>query len=425
LNQLTIPTARVFEPLLQPARFKGAWGGHGGGKSHFFGELLVERCLLNPGTLAVCIREIQQTLSQSSKRLVETKIGELGVGAQFRVLYDRIETPGGGLIIFQGMQDATAESIKSLEGYQIAWIEEAQTLSPRSLQLLRPTIRAEGSEIWASWNPRRKSDAVDEFLRQKKPDNAIVVKANWRHNPWFPSVLDEERQLDLERYPERYGHIWSGDYAKAFEGAYWARELAEARRQGRISEVARDPLLPIRLYWDIGGAGAKADACAIWVVQFVGQAIRILDYIEGQGQVLGYYTNELRARGYEKALCFLPHDGVNTNAITGLRYADHLRDAEFNVTVVPNQGAGAASMRIEAVRRLFPKVWFNADATEAGRDALGYYHERKDEAHDIGLGPEHDWSSHAADAFGLMAISYEEPSTTRRIAINYPRIGIV
>jgi len=425
LNQLTIPTARVFEPLLQPARFKGAWGGHGGGKSHFFGELLVERCLLNPGTLAVCIREIQQTLSQSSKRLVETKIGELGVGAQFRVLYDRIETPGGGLIIFQGMQDATAESIKSLEGYQIAWIEEAQTLSPRSLQLLRPTIRAEGSEIWASWNPRRKSDAVDEFLRQKKPDNAIVVKANWRDNPWFPSVLDEERQLDLERYPERYGHIWSGDYAKAFEGAYWARELAEARRQGRISEVARDPLLPIRLYWDIGGAGAKADACAIWVVQFVGQAIRILDYIEGQGQVLGYYTNELRARGYEKALCFLPHDGVNTNAITGLRYADHLRDAEFNVTVVPNQGAGAASMRIEAVRRLFPKVWFNADATEAGRDALGYYHERKDEAHDIGLGPEHDWSSHAADAFGLMAISYEEPSTTRRIAINYPRIGIV
>jgi phage terminase large subunit len=416
LNQLIIPTARVFEPLLQPARFKGAWGGHGGGKSHFFGELLVERCLLNPGTLAVCIREIQQTLSQSSKRLVETKIGELGVGAQFRVLYDRIETPGGGLIIFQGMQDATAESIKSLEGYQIAWIEEAQTL---------PTIRAEGSEIWASWNPRRKSDAVDEFLRQKKPDNAIVVKANWRDNPWFPSVLDEERQLDLERYPERYGHIWSGDYAKAFEGAYWARELAEARRQGRISEVARDPLLPIRLYWDIGGAGAKADACAIWVVQFVGQAIRILDYIEGQGQVLGYYTNELRARGYEKALCFLPHDGVNTNAITGLRYADHLRDAEFNVTVVPNQGAGAASMRIEAVRRLFPKVWFNADATEGGRDALGYYHERKDEAHDIGLGPEHDWSSHAADAFGLMAISYEEQSTTRRIAINYPRIGIV
>ena len=161
---------------------------------------------------------------------------------------------------------------------------------------------------------------------------------------------------------------------RAFEGAYFARELAEARQQGRIGEVARDPLLPIRLYWDIGGAGAKADACAICVAQFVGQEIRVLDYIEGQGQVLGYYTNELRSRGYEKALCYLPHDGMNTNAVTGLRYGDHLRDAEFQVEVIPNQGSGAAAMRIEGVRRLFPKVWFNASTTEAGRDALGYYH---------------------------------------------------
>jgi phage terminase large subunit len=218
--------------------------------------------------------------------------------------------------------------------------------------------------------------------------------------------------------------VWEGDYAKAFEGAYFARELAEARQQGRISEVPRDPLLPIRLFWDIGGAGAKADACAIWAVQFVGQEIRILDYIEGQGQVLGYYTNELRSRGYEKAACYLPHDGMNTNAVTGLRYGDHLRDAGFDVTVIPNQGSGAAAMRIEAVRRLFPKVWFNASTTEAGRDALGYYHERKDEHRDIGLGPEHDWSSHAADAFGLMAISYEEPSASRRFQLNYPRLSI-
>ena len=113
------------------------------------------------------------------------------------------------------MQDATAESIKSLEGFRIAWIEEAQTLSQRSLSLLRPTIRVKGSQLWASWNPRRKSDAIDDFLRAKKPDNAMVVKANWRDNPWFPDVLDEERRLDLEVYPERYAHIWEGDYAKA------------------------------------------------------------------------------------------------------------------------------------------------------------------------------------------------------------------
>jgi phage terminase large subunit len=144
---------------------KAAWGGRGGAKSHFFAELLVERCLLQPGTLACCIREIQN--------------------------------PGGGLIIFVGMQDQNAESIKSLEGYHIAWIEEAQTLSHRSLALLRPTIRVDGSEIWASWNPRRKSDAIDEFLRGQVPDNAMLVKSKWRDNPWFPATLEEERKLDI------------------------------------------------------------------------------------------------------------------------------------------------------------------------------------------------------------------------------------
>jgi phage terminase large subunit len=161
---LRIPTAPVFRPLLEPARYKGAYGGRGSGKSHFFGELMVERCLVSPGTLAVCIREVQKSLLQSSKRLIESKIQSLGVGAHFQVLHDRIVTPGDGLIIFQGMQDSTAESIKSLEGFDIAWVEEAQTLSARSLSLLRPTIRKEGSELWANWNPRRKKDAIDEFF---------------------------------------------------------------------------------------------------------------------------------------------------------------------------------------------------------------------------------------------------------------------
>ncbi|MGI8853696.1 MAG: phage terminase large subunit, partial [Methyloceanibacter sp.] len=193
---------------------------------------VVEHCLLHPGTRVVCIREVQKTLAQSAKLLIENKIQEFGVGHLFRVLYDRIQTPGDGLVIFQGMVDATAESIKSLEGYNIAWVEEAQTLSKRSLALLRPTIRADGSEIWFSWNPRRKSDAVEEFLRGQRPENAIVVKANWRDNPWFPSVLEEERTLDLHKYADRYHHVWEGDYARAFEGAYFAQVLAQARQQG-------------------------------------------------------------------------------------------------------------------------------------------------------------------------------------------------
>jgi phage terminase large subunit len=427
LSTLQIPTAPVFLPLLQPARYKGAFGGRGSGKSHFFGEHLVEECIAQPGTRAVCIREVQKTLADSSKALIEAKIRDLGVGAYFNITANRIDTPGDGQIIFQGMQDHTAESIKSLEGFRIAWIEEAQTLSQRSLSLLRPTIRAEKSEIWAGWNPRRKSDAIDDFLRTKRPDNAIVVQANWRDNPWFPAVLEEERRLDLARYPERYQHIWEGDYARAFEGAYFAAELAKAKAEGRICRVSADPLLPIRAFFDLGGAGATADAMAIWIVQWVAQEIRVLDYIEGQGQVLAYYVNELRARGWEKAVCYLPHDGVNANSVTGKRYEDHLRDAEFAVEPpVPNQGKGAAKMRIEAVRRIFPKVWFNEATTEAGRDALGYYHERKDETRNIGLGPDHDWSSHAADAFGLMAISYKEPSGEANFSrkIVYRPLGI-
>lgn len=414
MSVLSIKTAEVFEPLLHPARYKGAYGGRGSGKSHFFGELLVETCLYEKGMLAVCLREVQKTLAQSSKRLIESKIQELGVSRDFKVFNDKIETPGDGIIIFQGMQDHTADSIKSLEGFKRAWIEEAQTFSERSLSLLRPTIRAEGSEIWAGWNPRRKTDAINAFLRGKKPEGAVVVQANWRDNPWFPRVLEEERQLDLKLYPDRYEHIWEGDYAKALEGAYFAKQLAEARAQSRIGAVAADPLLPIRAFFDIGGSGARADAMAIWIVQFVGQSIRILDYIEGQGQVLAYYVNELRKRGYANAKCFLPHDGVNENNITGKRYEDHLAEAEFDVETVPNQGKGAAMMRVEAVRRVFPQIWFNEKTTEAGRDALGYYHERKDEARNIGLGPEHDWSSHAADAFGLMAICFEEPAVKKK-----------
>ena len=427
MTALEIPTARAFRPLLDSARYKGAHGGRGSGKSHFFGELLVEECLRVPRTRAVCIREVQKTLAQSSKHLIETKIAALGVASEFNITKEAIETPGGGVILFQGMQDHTAESIKSLEGCRIAWCEEAQTLSSHSLSLLRPTIRAENSELWFSWNPRRKSDAVDQFLRAAKPATAIVVQANWRDNPWFPPVLESERKFDLANYPDRYDHIWEGGYVKALEGSYYGALLAAAKAQGRIGKVSADPLLPLRAFWDIGGAGDNADAMAIWIAQFVGQEIRVLDYIEGLGQPLGYYTDVLRQRGYERVVCHLPHDGVNSNNITGKQFKDHLADAGFSVPPpTPNQGRGAAMMRIEAARRIFPKCWFNANSTEAGRDALGYYHERKDDNRQIGLGPDHDWSSHCADAFGLMAICYEEPARTSVFSrkINYPKVAL-
>lgn len=406
---LQIPTAEVFTDLLEPARYKGAHGGRGSGKSHFFAGMLLEDSLANKGLLSVCIREVQKTLKESAKRLIEAKLADfrLGEADGFKVFREVIETPGDGAIIFQGMQDHTAESIKSLEGFKRAWIEEAQTISSRSLSLLRPTIRAEGSEIWCGWNPRRRSDPIDMLLRgEVKPTGAVVVQANWKHNPWFPSVLEQERLDCLRDQPDQYDHIWEGGYASVMAGAYYARQISEMKARGGYGKVSADPLMTLRAVWDIGGTGAKSDACAIWIVQFIGREIRVLDYYEAQGQPLAAHVNWLRDKGYGKALCILPHDGVQGDKVYSVSYESALRQAGFEVRVIPNQGTGAASLRIEAARRLFPSVWMDSKCS-AGLDALGWYHAKIDDARQIDLGPEHDWSSHAADAFGLMCVTYE------------------
>ena len=422
MTTLRIETPRVFLPLLEEADWKGIYGGRGSGKTHFGADMIVEDALRFPGDTGeglrqVCIREVQKDLSQSSKLVIEDKIHKHGLGEAdgFKIWRDRIELPKDGIIIFKGMNDYTAESAKSLEGFKRAQIDEAQTITPRSLSLLGPTIhRWKGSSILAIWNPRRKTDAIDDFFRTRKPKGAICVRANWSDNPFWNESAERQRLLELELYPDRYPHTYEGEYAKAFEGAYFARELAQARMEGRIGggRVGTDPLLPIRAIFDIGGAGAKADAMAIWITQWVGREVRILDYIEGQSQPLAYYANEMRSRGWGKAVIILPHDGLNASAITGKQYVDHWRDAGFEVAEpVANQGAGAAMQRIEAVRRIFPNLVFNdTPAVTGGLDAIGFYHERKDEARNIGLGPEHDWSSHAADALGLLAIVYEAPT---------------
>lgn len=413
MSTLQIPTAKVFEPLLNPSRYKGAWGGRGSAKSHFFAELLVEEAARRRGLRAVCIREIQKSLRESAKRLIEDKIETLGVSSMFEVLNDQIKTPGGGVIIFQGMQDHTAETIKSLEGFDIAWVEEAQTLSATSLRLLRPTIRKDGSELWFSWNPTRKTDPVDMMLRQgEAPTDSIVVKSNWTENPWFPAVLEQERLDCLRDTPDQYDHIWEGGYITIAEGAYYARHLAEAKQQGRIGRVAADPLMTIRLFCDIGGTGAKADAFTIWAAQFIGMEIRVLDYYEAVGQDVGTHVAWMRSKGYtpDKAQIWLPHDGSTQDRVYDVSYESALKAAGYTVTVIPNQGKGAAMKRIEEGRRLFPSMWFNEETCRGGLDSLGWYHEKKDEVRNIGLGPDHDWSSHGADAFGAMCVAYEPPT---------------
>lgn len=413
-----IPTAEVFEPLLAPARYKGAWGGRGSGKSWFFGDLLIDHCLSAPGDTgeglrAVCIREVQKDLAQSSKLLVESRLVTHGIGEAdgFKVYKDVITTPRDGIIIFKGMNDYTADSIKSLEGFKRAWWEEAQTATAHSLNLLRPTLRANDAERWFSWNPRRAVDPVDRMLRgTETPTGSVVVKANWRDNPWFTADLELERQDCLRQQPEQYDHIWEGGYVSVIEGAYYAKSLNQARKDGRIGRVAPDPLLTHRLFFDIGGTGLKADAVAIWAAQFVGKEIRVLNYYEAVGQPLATHVNWMRENEYlpKRAQIFLPHDGEQQDKVYDTSYATALKALGYDVTVIPNQGKGAAKQRIESGRRHFPAMWFNEATTKGGIDALGWYHERKDDKRDIGLGPEHDWASHAADAFGLMAVCVEK-----------------
>lgn len=412
MSTLKIPTARVFEPLLEPSRYKGAHGGRGSAKSHFFAEKLIDDSLYQPGLLSVCIREVQKTLTQSAKRLIESKLETHGLGERdgFKIYNDKIQTPGDGVIIFQGMQDYSADSIKSLEGFHRAWIEEAQTLSSRSLQMLRPTIRTEGSEIWASWNPRRKNDPIDVLLRQGTlPTGATVVKSNWRDNPWFPDVLEQERQDCLKNEPDDYEHIWEGEYAKVTKGAYFAKRLAEARKGHRIGSVKPDPYMTYRIFCDIGGTGARADNFVFWVCQFIGTSVRVVDYYEVQGQDIAAHLNWLRENKYTKdnSQIWLPHDGATKDRVINVSYESGLSAAGYKVHVIENQGPGAAKQRVEAVRRLFPSIHIDEKKCAGGIEALGWYHEKWDEVRNMGLGPEHDWASHGADAFGLMAIVHK------------------
>jgi len=217
LSTLRIETPRWAVPLLEPARYKGIWGGRGSGKSHERAEALIEQHIMRKVD-AVCIREFQRTLQQSVKKLLEAKIESMNAGAYFEVQDKRIVSSRGGVTIFEGMQNHTADSIKSLEGFGVAWVEEAQSLSQRSLDLLRPTIRAPGSELWFTWNPDQPSDPVDQLLRgDKPPPGAVVVEVNFESNPWFPEVLRAEMEYDKRRDPDKFAHVWRGAYQRNSE----------------------------------------------------------------------------------------------------------------------------------------------------------------------------------------------------------------
>jgi phage terminase large subunit len=293
------------------------------------------------------------------------------------------------------------------------WVDEAERVSEQAWAIVFPTVRYEDldytAEIWVTWNPERKGSATDLRFRNSADDDIIVVELNYKDNPWFPAVLEKDRLRDLRDRPDQYEHIWEGAYATAAVGAYYAASLLLAKTEKRIIRVSRDPLMAIRTHHDIGGKGAKADAYSIWVSQWIGREIRILDHYTAVGQPLGAHVAWLKGRGYENAEIILPHDGDNNGGPSDT-WADAWRGAQFkSVKVIPNQGPGAAMFRIEQSRRWFPRMVFDEERTAEGRISLGMYAPKISKETGADLGPNHDVYSHDADSFGLMACDYREP----------------
>jgi phage terminase large subunit len=409
-------TARIklpakLVPIFQSeADTRGAYGGRGSGKTRSFATMTAIRAHMWAAAgdegIILCGRQFMNSLADSSFEEVRAAINaeawlkpHFDIGDRYiRTACKRISYSFAGL-------DRNIDSIKGKARLRLAWIDEAENVTEEAWTKLIPTLREEDSELWVTWNPERAKSATNVRFRNDTDPRTRIAEINYQDNPFFPAILERKRLKDLAERPEQYGHIWDGEFKKIYEGAYFADALNVARKEGRIGRVAADPLMSFYAYWDLG----ISDHTTIWIAQLVGLELRVIDYIEATGQPLAYYVNELRSRGFGAAECVLPHDGARRDTIAAVKFEDHLREAGFPVRTVANQGKGAAMQRVEAVRRLFPRIWIDEGKCGAGIEALAAYHERKDEARGIGLGPEHDWASHGADAFGLMCIAYEEP----------------
>lgn len=398
---LRVEVPRKLKPLLQPKRYKGAYGGRGGAKSHFFAEQAILKCYMGHARI-VCIREVQNSIKDSVKQLLIDKIQKLNVDG-FEVLESEIRGPHDSLIIFKGMQSYNADNIKSLEAYDIAWVEEAQTLSQHSLDLLRPTIRKEGSELWFSWNPRYKTDPVDKFFRKDPPEEAVSVMVNWRDNPWFPKVLMGEMLHDFATDPDKAEHIWNGAYGAA-QGAILARWVGQAEREGRISnDVAYDPEgAPVEVSSDLG----FRDTASWWYWQRSLGGFSLFRY-EGDSGLdsddwivrIKESLTELGIEPKHLGRIWLPHDAkVKTFQSKHSSIEKFLSAFGAGCVAVVPQSRKAD--QISAARNVIQKCAFAKDACEDGLDGLrAWEFEWNDETNIFSREPVHNWASHPSDAF--------------------------
>lgn len=419
-------------------RYRGARGGRGSGKTFSFAKMTAVRALTFAAAgisgIILCGREYMNSLDESSLAEVKAAIqSEPWLLAHFDIGEKYIRTkphlPGRVDYAFAGLRH-NLDSIKSKSRILILWIDEAEPVTEGAWVKIIPTVRAEGkipastdddndqyfewvSEIWLTWNPESETSATHKRFREDPPKNAKIVELNWQDNPWFPAVLNDERLEDLDKRPDQYPHIWDGDFVTVFVGAYWAKDLLRAKKEGRIGVVPEDDLMTIRLFADIGGTGSKADNFTFWASQWIDKQICNVNYYEVQGQPIASHLAWLKEQGYtpDRAEITLPHDGDTNDRVHDVSYASAFRKAGYTVLVIPNQGKGAAMKRVEETRNIFSRMWFDKVKCADGLKRIGRYHEKKDKTTGAGLGPNHDENSHGSDAFGLQAIAYDEPSS--------------
>lgn len=402
-TSLELPEA--FEGLFEPYRFKVFYGGRGGGKSRAFAGALSVLAASGPERI-LCAREVQNSIRDSVKRLLDDEIDRLGLRSMYVSTDTEIRCPAtGSLFLFSGLR-LNPEKLKSFEGITRVWIEEAETVSERSLDLLIPTIRADGSEIWMSYNPDRVNGAVHKkFVLNAPPPRSLVRKVTWRDNPWFPDVLDEERRHCLATDPDKYDHVWEGNPVAVARGSYYGKVLQAAKDAGRIATVPADPALLVHTAWDLG----VGDSTAIWFFQFhrvgpVGE-FRFIDFYEASGEGLAHYAGVLASKGYNYGKHIAPHD-INVRELgSGKSRIETAEGFGIRFDVCPNIPVDDG---IEAARQCISSAWFDQTKCGPGLDSLWSYQKEWDDHHGVyRTKPLHDWTSHAADAFRYAAVGFK------------------
>lgn len=381
-----------LRPLFEPKRYKVMHGGRGGGKSWAVARALLLKSADEPLRI-LCAREVQKSMRDSVHRLLKDQIVALGLTSEFEILDNEIRGPNGSLFLFTGLQAHTVDSIKSFEGCDIVWVEEAHGVSEKSWDTLIPTIRKPSSEIWLTLNPDMDTDETWQRFCAVPSDDTWRCEINWRDNPWFPDVLNQERIKAKAKDFDDYEHIWEGKPRRVAEGAIYRHEIDAIYTDNRVCAVPYDPTLPVHTVWDLGWN----DAMVIIMVQRGHGDVRILDHIEDSNRTLDWYVAQLEKRPYRWGVDFLPHDGRTRNFQTGKSTEMLLR--EMGRREVRILGAQPVEEGIKSARLAFPKCYFDKTKTARLIECLRRYRRDINTRTNEAAGPLHDEYSHSADAF--------------------------